>query len=158
MPLYKPVPEDLFPDKQNPLSAGAPGFYEREELFTTVQNLLRAGASVSLVGERKAGKTSFLNYLLAHLPADEFIAVFVDTQKVLPQKDKVFLGRLVKGAAKAIEKAVGLAKSLKIDTPTIEPDEKVYDVFEDDLERLRAKLPLSITSKRKSLTNKRLNI
>ena len=65
MPTYKPVPDPFL--GKGPIRAGASDFYEREEVFTNIQNLLRAGQSISLVGERKAGKTSFLNYLLAHL-------------------------------------------------------------------------------------------
>lgn len=143
MPPYKPISNNFFPNIQTYIPAGSPNFYEREEVFASIQDRLRSGECVSLVGERKAGKTSFLQYLSAHLPTDEFIPVFVDTQRVFPQKDKVFLGLLIKSAAQAIKKAVGLAKPIKVETPTVDSDEKGYETFENDLEQLRAKLPLN---------------
>ena len=149
MPPYQPVP-DPFPGK-GPLPANAPDFYERDELFTNVQNLLRAGDSVSLVGERKAGKTSFLNYLLTYLSAVEFVPVFVDAQGVAPKTDKVFLGRLVRSAAKTIEKTIASKKPIKVDTLTAPSDQAVYQAFEDDLEELRAKLPLGANEKKRRL-------
>lgn len=84
--------------------AGNSGFYQRAELLGTVQDSLRAGDSVSLVGERKAGKTSFLNYLTTNLSLDEFIPVFVDTQRIMPRTDQIFLGTLIKKAADAINR------------------------------------------------------
>ncbi len=149
MPLAQLV-SDPFPGK-GPLPANAPDFYERDELFTTVQNLLRAGDSVSLVGERKAGKTSFLNYLLAHLSSTEFIPVFVDAQGVAPKTDKIFLGRLARSAAKAIETTIDSKKPLKIGTLTVQSDEQAYQAFENDLEELRVKLPLEGNDKKRRL-------
>jgi hypothetical protein len=106
MPDYQPI-SDPFPGK-GPILTGTPGFYKRVEVFTTVQDLLRAGDSVSLVGERKAGKTSFLNYLLANLSVDEFIPVFVDAQGVAPKTDQMFLGWLARNAARAIAQMINL--------------------------------------------------
>ncbi len=132
---------DPFPNK-GPIPVNASDFYEREEIFTNIQTLLRVGESISLVGERKAGKTSFLNYLKAHLPSDEFIPVFLDTQGVAPKTDKLFLGELANYAAEAIVKKIGSRRPIKINTLTAQSD-KVYRIFRDDLKRLRAKLPLT---------------
>ena len=103
---FKPIP-DPFPGK-GPIPAGTPGFYKRAELLATVQDLLRAGDSVSLVGERKAGKTSFLNYLQANLPLDEFLPVLVDAQSIAPKTDQIFLGVLARKAAQAIAQAINV--------------------------------------------------
>lgn len=148
MSSYTPVP-DPFPGK-GPLSGNAPDFYEREELFTTIQNILLAGDSVSMVGERKAGKTSFLKYLQTHLPDDEFILVYVDAQRVFPNTDKFFLSRLVRSAAKAIAKASGLTEAITINTPTASA-EQVYESFEEDLNLLRPHLPLKADGQQKRL-------
>lgn len=134
MSSFIPIP-DPFPSK-GPILGDKSRFYEREELFVNIYNSLRAGDSVSLVGERKAGKTSFLNYLLAHLPANEFIPVFIDTQKVAPKTDKMFLGRLMRDAARAITKAFDLDEPLQTNTLSVEP-ELAYLTFEVDLELLR---------------------
>ena len=139
MPVYQPVP-DPFVGK-NPLPTGAFNFYEREEEFVAVHNLLRVGESVSLVGERKAGKTSFLNYLLARLPSDGFIPVFIDLQLVNPKTDQTFLGELVEQAAEAIAEKIGLGQAIKINTFTAQPP-AIYRTFRSDLDHLRAKLPL----------------
>lgn len=140
MSSYQPVPVPFL--GKNPIPAGAPGFYERDEAFVEVQNLLRAGDSVSLVGERKAGKTSFLNYLLTHLSDDEFIPAFVDAQEIAPKTDKMFLGELAVCAAETIAEKVGLSKPVKVNTLTAQPEE-AYQTFRDDLKKLRAKLPLN---------------
>lgn len=146
---YKQVPDPF--SAKRPIPAGAPGFYELDEVFINVLNLLRAGESISLVGERKAGKTSFLNYLLIHLPADEFIPIFIDMQRILPQNDRVFLGRLSREAARAIEPIVNLVEPIKMETLTIEPDGKIYEAFENDLELLRIKLPLNENGQKRRL-------
>jgi hypothetical protein len=149
MPPYRPVP-DPFPGK-GPIPVSAPGFYEREQVFANVRDSLRAGDSVSLVGERKAGKTSFLNHLLTHLPADEFIPVFVDAQRVAPKTDKVFLGGwLSRNAAKAIVKAAGSTKPIKTNTLDASPDQ-VYLTFEQDLDWLRTRLPLDPDGQKRRL-------
>jgi hypothetical protein len=149
MPSFEPIPNP-FPGK-GPILVGSPGFYERQEIFTIVRDSLLAGDSVSLVGERKAGKTSFLNYLLAHLPADEFIPVLVDAQGVAPKTDKVFLGGwLSRKASGAIAKATD---STAIETSTFDvtsPD-KVYLTFKQDLELLRVQLPLKPDGTRRRL-------
>lgn len=108
MSSYRAV-ADPFPGK-GPIPAGGSGFYKRAETLTIIQDLLRAGDSISLVGERKAGKTSFLKYLTINLPPDEFIPVFVDTQRIMPRTDQLFLGTLAKSAAKAVARAKGMAK------------------------------------------------
>lgn len=93
---------DPFPDKEGFIRKGTAGFYQRPESFNDVLEKLLAGQSVSLVGERKAGKTSFLHYLEANLPATEFIPVFIDVQSIGTKTDRLFLGKLIKGAAQAI--------------------------------------------------------
>jgi len=98
--IYKPT-QDPFPGK-GPISISSEGFYTRLETLTLIQDSLRAGESVSLVGERKAGKTSFLNYLVVNLPPDEFIPVHIDAQRIAPKTDKMFLGWLARQAAQAI--------------------------------------------------------
>lgn len=139
MSSYTPV-ADPFPSK-GPLSVNASGFYEREELFINIQQILLAGDSVSIVGERKAGKTSFLNYLLAHLPHDEFIPVIVDAQRVAPANDKMFLTHLIIKAAKAIANATNLAQPIRTNILSASA-EQAYLTFSEDLETLRLHLPL----------------
>lgn len=135
---YQPVP-DPFPGK-GPIPASAPGdFYERGDILTNVLNLLRAGDSVSLVGERKAGKTSFLNHLLTHLPTDEFIPVLIDAQRIAPRKDKMFLGQLIRKAAEKIAEVNNLGEPINTNTLTAQPDE-VYNTFQNDLDFLRSKI------------------
>jgi hypothetical protein len=106
MTSFQPV-SDPFPGK-GPIAAGLPGFYPRTELLAIIQASLQAGDSVSLVGERKAGKTSFLNYLLVNLSPEAFIPVYVDAQGIAPKNDRVFLGILARRAAKAIAQVVQL--------------------------------------------------
>ncbi|MCP4358811.1 MAG: hypothetical protein GY796_12400 [Chloroflexi bacterium] len=103
MTSFQPV-SDPFPGK-GPIAAGSPGFYPRAELLATIQDTLLAGDSISLVGERKAGKTSFLNYLLLNLSPTEFIPVYVDAQGIAPKNDRMFLGILARRAAQAIAEA-----------------------------------------------------
>jgi hypothetical protein len=110
MTPFQPVP-DPFPGK-GPIPPHTPGFYQRAEVLTAVQDILRAGDSVSLVGERKAGKTSFLNYLLGNLSLDEFIPVYVDAQGIAPKTDQMFLGWLARSAARAIAQAGQLPPEL----------------------------------------------
>lgn len=100
---YQPV-RNPFPGL-GPVPAGGGGFYPRVEALNSVQELLRAGDSVSLVGERKAGKTSFLNYLSRNLSPDEFVPVYVDAQRIMPQRDAVFLSALIRSAAGALADA-----------------------------------------------------
>jgi hypothetical protein len=109
MTLFQPIP-DPFPGK-GPISAGSAGFYPRTELLATIQATLQAveaAESVSLVGERKAGKTSFLNYLLVNLSPESFIPVYVDAQGIAPKTDQMFLGVLARQAARAIAQATQL--------------------------------------------------
>jgi hypothetical protein len=148
MSSYEPVPDPFM--SKGPIPIGAQGFYERAEVFTHVEELLRAGESVSLVGERKAGKTSFLNYLQTHLSDDEFIPVFVDAQLIQPKTDKMFLVRLVRTAAQAIEDATDLTDPIETKTPAAQADE-AYTAFEEDLDRLRPKLPLNSDGKKRRL-------
>ncbi len=133
---------DPFPSK-GPIRANSPGFYERDEPVTQVINLLQAGESVSLVGERKAGKTSLLYHLPASLPADAFIPVYLDAQTTAPPTDKIFLGKLVRQAADAICNVIGQAS---IPTTTLQAStlDEVYAAFDHDLEILRKHLPRSV--------------
>jgi hypothetical protein len=134
---------DPFPGSQtNPIGSGNPGFYEWDELTTQVIDHLRAGASVSLVGEHRAGKTSLLSYLSSFLPVGEFLPVFVDAQKTMPKTDKIFLGRLVREAVSAICKNTGL-EAIPTTTSQATPEQEVYLAFEHDLEILREHLPLN---------------
>jgi len=119
MPSFRAVPNP-FPG-MGPIIAGGSGFYPRTELLSMVQDTLRAGDSVSLVGERKAGKTSFLNYLTSNLPPDEFVPVFIDTQRIMPRTDQMFLGTLIRKAAEAI----GQTKTA--DTRLVDVKESVID-------------------------------
>lgn len=100
---YQPV-RNPFPGL-GPIRAGEPGFYPRAGELLAVQELLRAGDSVSLVGERKAGKTSFLHYLSRNLSPDAFIPVYVDGQRIMPQSDAMFLETLLRSAATALAQA-----------------------------------------------------
>lgn len=143
MPHFDPVP-DPFPGK-GPIPAEGVGFYERAELFTNIQNLLRAGESVSLVGERKAGKTSFLNYLFTNLSMAEFIPVQINTQLISPKTDQQFLGELVISAAEAIasltnpNNSTDPNDSIEIKTLVAQPNQ-VYRIFREELQELRSKL------------------
>jgi len=141
MPPHALIP-DPFPGK-GPILHGSPDFYkrfyEREEDFADILTILRAGDSVSLVGERKAGKTSFLNYMLAYLPADEFIPVFVDAQRIAPRQDRVFLRQLVTKARDAIVRVVAINDALNL-ASTNQPAD-IYAAFIADLDTLRGVLP-----------------
>jgi hypothetical protein len=134
---YQSVPDPFI--SKAPISANGVGFYSRDEILTNVVNLLRAGVSISIVGERKAGKTSFLNYLRSQLPANEFIPVFIDTQFIAPQTDQIFLGWLLKRAAQAIFLGNNLNDLPPISTLTVEP-EQVYITFQEELDQLRTHL------------------
>lgn len=137
MPPHALIP-DPFPGK-GPIPCGNPSFYEREEDFANILTILRAGDSVSLVGERKAGKTSFLNYLLAYLPADEFIPVFVDAQRVAPRQDGLFLRQLVTKARDAIVRVVAIDGNTLNLASTNRPED-IYAAFIADLDTLRGVL------------------
>lgn len=128
---------DPYPGK-GPIPVGAGGFYKRAEVLTTIQNLLQAGDSVSLVGERKAGKTSFLHYLTVNLSSYEYIPVFVDTQKIMPRTDQTFLGSLVESATKAISKA----KNIENQFIDIIEDGVVRDLLKEFLIKLHELLDL----------------
>jgi hypothetical protein len=125
---------DPFPSKNQP--AKPPYFYDRPKIFGEVLTYLRAGESVSIVGERKAGKSSFLNYLEAFLPKDEFLLVKIDTQEILPQSDQLFLGYLSQKAAIKIKDTLGLSKPIKMMVLNVS-QEKSYQAFHEDLYRLR---------------------
>lgn len=140
MTAYQPI-SDPFVSK-GPITSEGKGFYPRDEVFTNVVNLLRVGDSVSLVGERKAGKTSFLNYLLTKLPTEEFIPVFIEGQFIAPQTDQIFLGWLLKKGAQAIAKANNLEQPPQVNTLTVE-EKLTYLTFEEDLNRLRSYLTLN---------------
>lgn len=141
MDTYQPVP-DPFLNKDSVLPPGSADFYERQEPFLTIQNLLLSGASVSLVGERKAGKTSFLNHLQANLSSEHFVVVPCKTlETIAPRTDKMFLSELASGAAKAITTATNTkTPKLKTSKPSAEG---IYEDFKADLNALRSKLPLA---------------
>lgn len=138
MPPFQPIP-DPFPGK-GPIPPGSPHFYEREELFVRVQTLLRYGDSVSIVGERKAGKTSFLNYLASHLPDTEFIPVLLDVQGVAPSQDAQFLTELILTGVRAIAEATDLPGDIAPETPEANAIQ-VYQALKADLDRYRPHLP-----------------
>ncbi|HID63223.1 MAG TPA: ATP-binding protein [Anaerolineae bacterium] len=138
MSPFQPVP-DPFPAK-GPIPPGSPHFYEREELFIRVQTLLRYGDSVSIVGERKAGKTSFINYLATHLPDTEFIPVLLDVQGVAPGQDAQFLTELILTSVGAIAEATDLPGDIAPETPEADVT-RVYRAFKADLDRYRPHLP-----------------
>lgn len=138
MPSPKKV-VDPFPGKGT-LLPGAPGFYKREESVRGVVDLLRAGSSVSVVGERKAGKTSFLYHLSVALPETEFIPAFLDAQLVAPKTDKQFLGELASTAAASISDRIKLLQTMETGTLTAAPD-MAWTAFREDLKILRARLP-----------------
>lgn len=98
---------DPFPNK-NFIPKGTAGFYQRPQAFKDVVEKLLAGQSVSLVGERKAGKTSFLHYLEANLPANDFIPVYLDVQSIGTKTDRLFLGKLIKSTAQAVANTLAL--------------------------------------------------
>ncbi len=138
MPPFQPIP-DPFPSK-GPIPPGSPHFYDREELFIRVQTLLRYGDSVSIVGERKAGKTSFLNYLATYLPDTEFIPVLLDVQGVAPSQDAQFLTELILAGVRAIAQATDLPDDIAPETPKADAIQ-VYGAFKADLDRYRPHLP-----------------
>lgn len=138
MPSFEPIP-DPFPGK-GPIPPGSPHFYEREELFIRVQTLLRYGDSVSIVGERKAGKTSFLNYLATYLANAEFIPILLDVQGVAPSQDAQFLTELILTGVRAIAQATDLPDDIAPETPEADAIQ-VYQAFKADLDRYRPHLP-----------------
>lgn len=135
---FKPV-IDPFPGK-GPIPSGDPSFYELQEILSIIEASLTAGNSICLIGERKAGKTSFLNHLLAYLPKKGFIPALVDVLSIAPRTDKMFLTGLARSAAQAIQSSQKLTNSIQIKTISASP-ENCYETFLEDLDSLKDYLP-----------------
>lgn len=119
---------------------GSEGFYEREEEFAEVLALLQAGHSVSVTGERRAGKTTFLRYLATELPPNEFIPAFVDAQ--FTGNDQEFLTELIEQALEAIVERVKPATAFPLQLPDMDEEvpSKARRLFREDLNVLRQAL------------------
>jgi hypothetical protein len=125
---------DPFPGK-GPIPTGDPSFYPLQEVLSSIEVALAAGSSICLIGERKAGKTSFLNHLLAYLPIKGFVPVLIDVPLIAPRTDKMFLAGLVRGAARATQYFRGLTDLIEIETIN-SSSENCYEAFLKDLEVL----------------------
>src|SRR6266568_2256047 len=76
----------------------ASGFYGREDALRDVYTRVRGGQSVSLIGERRVGKSSLLNAIgfeREEFGMDDFDFVFMDMQSIAGCPEDAFLRHLL---------------------------------------------------------------
>jgi len=122
-----------------PYQAGAPIrnpelFYGRQEQLSSVINCVngRQMASMSILGARKSGKTSFFHYLKHVFNPEQFpriVPVFLDSQSVI-SGDKNFYSYMLREASMALD-----ARSKANARPPDIPKEVDFEILSTFLER-----------------------
>ena len=122
---------------------GSKFFYERKEELSEVITFLNAGHSISITGERRAGKTTFLKYVSIEILQNDFIPVFVDAQFTGTEQE--FLTELIEQAYKEMLKYFTLIPDISLHLPKLDEDNpsKARHLFREDLEMLRQILEVS---------------
>jgi len=133
---YHPI-SDPFPRKNLPVKPGE--FYDRPSVIAQINTSLTNGQSVSIVGERRAGKSSLWIYLEENLDNQQFIPIKIDAQLIIPKSDHVFLKFLIISTAEKVRRVLSLPDSLPLSIKAADATTS-YEAFLNDLEIIEERL------------------
>lgn len=126
---FRKIPNNKF--TRNPLKKNSHLYKGRTLELNKMLSVMKKGGNISIIGERKIGKTSLLWNIEERLRENNFIPIYFDMMLTRPKTNKTFLTRLSRRIRETLSKESN--KKINFELTTTTDDDEIYHKFRSDI-------------------------